>query len=370
MMRVYLDNNANNILDSEVARWMINFLQDNVSSNPSSIHYNGRQARIILEKARLQVARSIGIIPDKDDLYLIFTASGTEANNLVVHNFQDYKLLVSATEHVSILDLDHKDKEIIKVNSDGIIDYEHLTNLLNSSEKKALVSIMLANNETGVINDIYKISEIVHHAGAKFHCDASQAYGKIPLNFKDLGCDLLTISAHKSGGPVGASALIGHKNLALKPQIKGGKQEYGLRAGTENLLAIGGFGVLAEYIDSKIERFSALTELRNFMEEEIFNIAPEAIFVGKQVNRLPNTSCIRMPNVKSEEQIIRFDLAGFSLSSGSACSSGRIATSHVLQAMGFDEKIANEIIRVSLGPDTKKEEIRRFLDLWKEIYIK
>ena len=227
---------------------------------------------------------------------------------------------------------------------------------------------MLANNETGVINDIRTLAEIAHKHKAIFHCDASQAYGKIAVDFIELGVDILTISAHKSGGPLGAAALVIKNNLELKALLKGGKQEIGLRAGTENLLAIIGFAEIAKNIEERINKYSKIRELQIFLEEELTKISPEVMILGSKVRRLPNTSSIRMPNIKNDEQLIKFDLAGISLSAGSACSSGRIATSHVLQAMNLDSKIANEVIRASLGPDTTKDEITTFTKQWNLIF--
>ena len=370
MERIYLDNNATSIMDPQVAELMIDFLKNSTSHNPSSIHTDGRKARGAMEEARSRVAHSLAIDLYKDDLQIIFTSSGTEANNLVIHNFKHLKLFVSATEHVSIIDGGHPDQTIIPVDNNGLIKPEDLTNLLKSHPGTKLVSIMLANNETGVIQDIKSLSEAAHKEGAIFHCDGSQAFGKIKVAFNDLGCDLLTISSHKCGGPVGAAALIAKKNLKLTSLIKGGKQEQGLRAGTENLLAITGFGLAAQHCNEKIKQFEQISILHNEMEQEILNFAPEAIIYGSKAPRLPNTSSIRMPNVKSEEQLIKFDLAGISISAGSACSSGRIASSHVLKAMHVDEVKANEVIRVSLGLNTTKEQIKRFIELWKEIYKK
>lgn len=370
MERIYLDYNATSIMDQKVSELMINMLHKSISYNPSSIHYDGRNARVIMEEARQEIAKNLSIDYKKNNTHIIFTSSGTEANNLALNNFKSHILLIGSTEHVSIMDNNHLSQIIIEVNNNGLINSEDLRSLLKENAGPKLVSIMLANNETGVINNIKELSEIAHQEGAVFHCDGSQAFGKIKVDFNDLGCDLLTISSHKCGGPVGAAALIANKNLVLKPSIKGGKQEQGLRAGTENLLAISGFGMAAKYCDEKIRKFNEISALRDFMEQEILKAAPEAIIIGSKAPRLPNTSSIRMPNVKSEEQLIRFDLAGISISAGSACSSGRIASSHVLRAMKIDEKIANEVIRVSLGLKTTKEQIEKFVKLWKEIYIK
>jgi cysteine desulfurase len=369
MERIYLDYNATSIIDSEVTKWMVDLLSNQISLNPSSIHADGRKARAMMEDARAMITQNLAINSKLDDVGIIFTSSGTEANNLAISNFQGNPFFVSAAEHVSVLDIDHPNKIIIPVDKNGLVRLEELSSLLKQYPGKKIVSIMLANNETGAINDIKSLSEVAHSEGAIFHCDGSQAFCKIKIDFNDLGCDLLTISSHKSGGPVGAAALVAKKSLALKPVFKGGKQEQGLRAGTENLLAIGGFAVAAQYCDEKVQKFIEIEALRDYLEQEISKVAPITI-LSKEVLRLPNTSCLSMPGIKNEEQLIKFDLAGISLSAGSACSSGRIAGSHVLKAMGLDEKIASEFIRVSLGLRTTKEQIDKFIEIWKGIYKK
>lgn len=366
--RIYLDYNATSVIDKAVVEYMVSMLNSKAAYNSSSIHAEGRKARGMLEKARQQIADALNIDAYKDDWQIIFLSSGTEANNFVAYNFTKLPMLVGAAEHVSILDADHKNKIIIPVGQNGVIESEKLMSLLKIQQGPKLVSIMLANNETGVIQDIKALSEIIHREGGIVHCDASQAFAKIEINLNDLGCDLLTISSHKCGGPLGAAALIAKKNIKLTSMIKGGKQEQGLRAGTENLLAIGGFGVAASYCTNKIKEFKQLETLKNKMEQSILKIAPEAKIFGADVNRLPNTSSIRMPNVKSEEQLIKFDLAGISISAGSACSSGRIASSHVLKAMNIPDDIASEVVRVSFTPYTTEEDVDSFIELWQKIY--
>lgn len=363
MHRIYLDYNSTSIMDKQVVNAMSSFLTLREPCNPSSIHMSGRKARSIMEQARQNIAKSLCINAYKDDLQIIFTSSGTEANNLAIYNFQEIPAFLGATEHVSILESRHENKIIIPVNKDGIIDEQKFCNLLNSCSGKKLVSIMLANNETGVIQDIKNLSNIAKNNGAIIHCDASQALCRIDVNFHDLGIDLMTISSHKCGGPSGAAALIAKKHLQIKPMINGGKQEQGIRAGTENLLAIYGFGVATENYLEKIKQFSQIEQLRNKIEQSL----TEAEIIASNVARIPNTSSIRMPGIKSEEQLIKLDLAGICVSAGSACSSGRIAGSHVLKAMGIDKNEANEIIRVSLGLDNTEDEINKFIKIWKEI---
>ncbi|MCT4635409.1 MAG: cysteine desulfurase [Rickettsiales bacterium] len=364
--RIYLDYNSTGLMDKNVIKFMVNMIQSNKPYNPSSIHSDGRKSRGMMENARNQIAKALNIDSYKDDLEIIFTSSGTEANNLAIDNFKTMPVFVGATEHVSILESNHKDMIFVPVDSKGIITEAVLSKLLQQSPGKKLVSIMLANNETGVIQDIKSLSKIVHAENGILHCDASQAFCKIEVNFNDLECDLLTISSHKCGGPLGAAALIAKKGLGLKGVINGGKQEQGLRSGTENLLSICGFGVAATSYKEKIKRFKEISFLRDKIEKEL--LGAEIIASGSR--RLPNTSSIRMEGVKSEEQLIKFDLAGVSVSAGSACSSGRIAGSHVLKAMGLEDKKSNEVVRVSLGLDNTEEEINKFIVLWNDIYNK
>ena len=365
--RIYLDYNATSLINPEVAELMVGMLQEPHAYNPSSIHEDGRKARGIMEKSRQEIAKELHIDTHKDDIQIIFTSSGTEANNLVSHNFKHLKFLIGATEHVSIFDLQHPDKIIIEVTEQGLIDPNYFTKLLKLYPGPKLVSIMLANNETGIIQDIQTLSKIAHQENAIVHCDASQAFCRIKVNFHDLECDMMTISSHKCGGPVGVAALISKKSMNINSMIKGGKQELGLRAGTENIIAIAGFGLIAHSYSNQFEKVSLL---RDYLEKEIIRIAPDSKIIGHNTARLPNTSSIRMPNVKSEEQLIKFDLAGISISAGSACSSGRIADSHVLKAMNIDETIINEIIRVSIGPRTTKDQLDKFIQVWTEIYKK
>lgn len=372
MKRIYLDYNSTSLINKSVADLMIEMLQSPIAYNPSSIHGDGRKARAILETARLKVAKSLGINLQQDGLQITFTSSGTEANNIAVNHYSKIPILVGATEHVSILDAgDAKnDKILIAVEKNGIIKLDDFVSKLESlPQGPKFISIMLANNETGVIQNIKELVKIAHQYQGIFHCDASQAFSKIAFNITDLDCDLVTISSHKAGGPVGAAALIHKTKLNLHGQTKGGKQEQGIRAGTENLIAIAGFAEAASKTNETIFLYQQIMNLRNQMEEKILEFCPTAEIIAKDCHRLPNTSLIRMPNVLSEEQLIKFDLAGISLSSGSACSSGRIASSHVLSEMNVDRDVAAEVVRVSMGPTTSIEEIDSFIKLWEEIYM-
>jgi len=357
--QIYLDYNATSPIRADVIQKMVTVMEE--GGNPSSVHASGRRARNIVEDARRQVAALAGSKPQE----IIFTSGGTEANNMVLHGFADRRLIISAGEHDSMRT--REGAEEVSLTSSGIVDLAHLKALLDASESPALVSIMLANNETGVVQPIAEIAEIVHGAGGLLHTDAIQAFGKIPLNFKELGADLMTLSSHKIGGPQGVGALLLREGLAMKPLQKGGGQELGRRGGTENVAGIAGFGLAAEQAAAELDSYQRLTELRDQMEAEIQKAGASLIF-GRETARLPNTACLQMPGVPSELQVMNFDLAGIAVSAGSACSSGKVKASHVLTAMGFDEQTASESLRVSMGRGTTEKDIDTFVQAWKKLY--
>ncbi len=327
--------------------------------NASSVHSFGRKAHSITSKARRQVAHAAG----GEGAQIIFTGSGTEANNLAIKGLKGTDFIaVSATEHISVLKpAETRNAILIPVDENGIIRLDKLENILQNQQGKGLASFMLANNETGVIQPVSEIAKIVYEHGGFLHCDAVQAFGKIPVDFNNLNVDMMTVSAHKIGGVQGAAALIMKKGLELGAEITGGGQEEGFRAGTENVAAIAGFGVAAENIPIM------KPDLRDYMEEELKKISPDIVIFGENVDRLPNTICVAMGagKMKSETQLINFDLEGIAVSAGSACSSGKVNTSHVLLAMGVDKEIAETAIRISLGHNTTKPEINRFLEVWR-----
>lgn len=329
--------------------------------NASSVHGFGREARKIIEEAREKIQKAT----DSEGAQVIFTSSGTEANNLAIKGFVDAGyVVISATEHASVLKPAEEMKaSYIPVDGNGLVNLSALESILKNGKGRALVSVMLANNETGVIQPMKKIAELVYRYNGFLHTDASQGFGKIPVSFNNLNVDMMTVSAHKFGGPQGVAALIIKKGIKLAAEITGGGQESGFRAGTENVAAIAGFGVSAT-----INHQTSNINLRNYLESEIKSHAPDVVIFGENAERLPNTSCIAMPNMPSETQLISFDLEGIAVSSGSACSSGKVSVSHVLLAMGVDKKIASTAIRVSLGEENTKEEVDRFIQVWKNNY--
>ena len=347
---VYLDYNATAPARPEVISRMQELLA--LPLNPSSVHGFGREAKKHLEYARKAIADAVAAWPNE----IIFTASGTEANATALRGFPDRRIIVSAIEHSSVL---KASENKCPVTQDGLVDLAALDAML-AGGGEALVSVMRANNETGVIQPVSEVSAICKKHGALLHCDAVQALGKIPVDFGALGCDMMTVSAHKCGGPVGAAALAVRRDLAFKPLLSGGGQELGRRAGTENVAAIAGFAVAVERFD-----FGHMKKLRGWldaMERETANI------IGGQVPRLPNTSSIAMPGVSNEVQLMDFDLKGFAVSAGSACSSGRIEPSHVLLAVGVPKELAASAIRVSGGWQTTEGDIRSFTEAWKQLY--
>jgi cysteine desulfurase len=361
--RAYLDWNATAPLRAEARAAMIAALQ---AANASSVHAEGRAARALVEKARGRVAALVGASP-KD---VTFTAGATEANMLALQPTLGDRLLVSAVEHPSVRSGGRFAADCVEelpVDGDGIVDVAALGRALGRA-KRPLVSVMLANNETGVIQPIRPIADIVHAAGGLLHVDAVQAPGRIECRIEELGADLMTISSHKLGGPQGAGALIRRGDLRLQPLIKGGGQERGLRAGTENVCAIAAFGAAcAACAASTPADAPRLAGLRERLEAGILAATPDAVIFGAKVARLPNTTLFAVPGVKAETAIIAFDLAGVALSSGSACSSGKVTASHVLAAMGVAPVLARGAVRVSLGRDTSESDLERFLGTWNRL---
>jgi len=323
-------------------------------ANPSSVHSFGRAAKKILEDARATLAQAISVFPNE----IIFTASATEANAMALRGVADRRVLVSATEHSSVL---KHGKATIPVHGNGRIDFEELEKILADSAP-ALVSVMLANNETGLIQPIHEVAALCKRYDALLHCDAVQGLGKIPVDFGKLGVDMMTVSSHKCGGPVGAAALVVRRKLAVEPLLIGGGQELNRRAGTENVAAIAGFAKAVELVDLK-----QMENLRGRLQNmESGMKMHKGEIVSESFTRLANTTCVIMPGVTGEVQLMNFDLAGFAVSAGSACSSGRIEPSHVLLAMHMPKEKASCAIRISGGWGTTEKDISGFLECWKE----
>lgn len=347
-----------------------------VPGNPSSIHAEGRAARRLVEEAREAVARLAGAA--RADV--IFTASGTEANALALTPAIETagekrprdRLFISAIEHSSVRTGGRFAPEAIEelpVDADGRLDLPALAQTLTRASRP-LVSVMLANNETGVIQPVAEAAALVHAAGGLLHVDAVQAAGRVPCDIGVLGADLLTLSAHKIGGPKGVGALIRASDDIhfADPLIRGGGQERGLRAGTENVAGIAAFGAAAEVaLAQGLAEAAAMLTLRNRLETELKAITPQAVIFGENAPRLPNTTLFALSGIKAETAVIAFDLEGVAVSSGAACSSGKVQPSHVLAAMGVSPALTQAAVRVSLGWTSTEADVLRFLDAWRKL---
>jgi len=374
--QVYLDWNATAPLRPEARAAML--AACDVIGNPSSIHAQGRAARRLIEQARAQVAALVGVEPS----HVVFTSGGTEANVLALTpqirqggGHAPYgRLLISAIEHPSVRAggrFSPHSVEEIPVDGQGLLDMPQLERRLTelaSAGGRPLVSLMLANNETGVIQPVSAVAARVHAAGGLLHVDAVQGPGKTLCNFNVLNADLLTLSAHKLGGPKGAGALIMRADLQIEPLVKGGGQERGQRAGTENVAGIAGFGAAAEAARLAFSGESPrMMALRGLLDAGIRQACAEAVIFGGEAERLPNTTLFTVPGMKAETAVIAFDLEGVAVSSGAACSSGKVESSHVLAAMGVAPELARGAIRVSLGYATTELEIEAFLGAWTKL---
>jgi cysteine desulfurase len=358
----YLDWNATAKLRPEAQAAVTAALD--VTGNPSSIHGAGRAARRLIEEARDKVAALVGVTA-RD---VVFTSGGTEANMLALSPALGAELLVSAIEHPSVRSGGRfAAAEDIAVTAAGVVDLAALERQL-AGRVRPLASLMLANNETGVIQPVAEVAALVHAAGGLLHVDAVQGPGRIACDFKALGADLMTLSSHKIGGPQGVGALIRRDGLALDPQIKGGGQERGARAGTENVAGIAGFGAAAEAVrQGWTGEANRMAALRDRLEAGIKAVAPKAVIFGHEAVRLPNTTLFSVPGMKAETAVIAFDLEGVAVSSGAACSSGKVSPSHVLAAMGAVPELARGAIRVSLGYATSDEDVGTILKAWEKL---
>jgi len=373
-MRIYLDNNATTPLRPEARDAMLSALEP--PANASSVHREGRMARQTLDGARREVAALVAAEPDD----VVFTSGGTEANNLAIHGAIEAaatagqrftRLIVSAIEHDSVRVTAARCAEVhpgvrlvvCPVDSEGRLSLEDLRHILMEGKGRALVSVMAVNNETGVIQPVAEIARLAREHGALFHCDAVQAMGKVALSLQATGANYLTLSAHKIGGPQGVGALIRSAGMPLAAQVTGGQQEFGHRAGTQNIAAIAGFGAAAKVV----RHVTPDVARRDHFEQRLLSLCPDAVIFGQGAERVPNTTCIAVANIPAETVLIALDLDGFSVSSGAACSSGKVVRSHVLTAMGFDMSLSSSAIRISTGWQTQEQDLDAFADTWARI---
>ena len=377
-VRVYLDHNATSPLRPPARAAMTAAL--NSFGNPSSVHAEGRAAHAEVVAARTKVASLVGADPKA----VTFTSGATESVAFALSPLFEIEgrpvrcdvLMISAVEHPAVRAggrFAAEAIETIPVNRDGVIDLAALEAALvrhQAAGHRALVSVMAANNETGVIEPVAKIAERVHAVGGLFHSDAVQIAGRVPFDLAASGADLISLSSHKLGGPQGAGALIVRDEaIRVPPMLRGGGQERGRRAGTENVPAIAGFGAAAEYAAlAAAEETGRLAGMRDRLEEGIRAIAPDAVMLCAGTPRLPNTTCFAVPGIAAETAVIAFDLEGVAVSAGAACSSGKVGPSEALAAMQVPAAIAKGAVRVSLGWNTVEEDIAGFLLVWKRLH--
>ncbi|QCO56922.1 aminotransferase class V-fold PLP-dependent enzyme (plasmid) [Pseudorhodobacter turbinis] len=337
--RIYLDWNATTPLRLEARAAMIAAMD--VVGNPSSVHAEGRAAKALIERARGQVAAALGA----EGADIVFVGSATEG-----------AALACAGRDLHCADIEH-DAVTSWCNADLAVDEYGQVSVPDPKQ----ATLQIANSETGVMQDLPQGLAV---------SDLTQAFGKIPLAFNWLGCDAGLVSAHKLGGPKGVGAVALRQGIDLKSQIKGGGQEMGRRAGTENIIGIAGFGAAAEAAARDLANgvWEEIGQFRNILERALSAQAKDTIFVGKEVTRLPNTLCLIAPGWKGETQVMQMDLAGFAISAGSACSSGKVRASRVLKAMGYDEALAASAIRISIGPGVTEDMVLRFADAWTKQY--
>ncbi|WP_395709789.1 cysteine desulfurase family protein [Reyranella sp.] len=355
----YLDHNATSPLRPEALDAMVEALR--AGGNPSAVHSAGRRARGLVETARRRVAALVGCLPGE----VVFTSGGTEANNMALRGCGRRRVLVSAVEHDSVLKA-CPGTEVIPVDREGMLDLAALERALSRSGDPTLISVMLANNETGVIQPVGEVVRLARRSGAAVHCDAVQAAGKVPFDVHGLGVDYLSLSAHKLGGPTGVGGLVVCRESPLMSDRRGGSQEANRRAGTENVAGITGFGAAAEAARSGL----SVGPWRDRLEATLLGFAPGARVFGGGAARLSNTSCISMPGVKADTQVMALDLAGLCVSAGAACSSGKVQRSAVLDAMGVEPAEAATAIRVSLGWNSEEGDIDRLIAAWRDLYIR
>ena len=363
--RIFFDNNATTKIADEVLQAMIEAYKQPL--NASSIHHFGRFANKIVNQSRGYIQNLL----NAHNYQIIFTSGGTESNNLALFGFKNYFLISSVIEHPSIYKIiDEQGGVLIKVNNDGIVDIIDLEAQIKSlNSKDFIVSIMLANNETGALQPIKEIAKIVHSYGGLIHSDIIQAVGKIDIDLEDLNIDLASISAHKINGPQGVGALLVRKGIDISPITFGGAGEGGKRPGTLNVAGVVGFGEACRIAADKISKYQELAKLRDYLEESLIKIAGDDVVVfSKNVARLPNTSFFATKGIDNQTQLIDFDLNGIAASIGSACSSGSSKPSRVLKAMEVADDLAKNVIRVSMGLENTTEQVERFIEIWKNLY--
>ena len=363
--RIFFDNNATTKIADEVLQAMIRIYQEPLNS--SSIHYFGRTANRVVNQSRLHIKNLLGA----RNYQVIFTSGGTESNNLALCGLKDYQVITSEIEHPSVYNVVVKQNgQFVKSDKNGIVNIDDLEKKIrNLDNKNFIVSIMLANNETGAIQPIKDISKLVHQYGGLIHSDIVQAAGKIDINLEDLNIDMASLSSHKINGPQGVGVLLVRNSLDINPIIFGSSQEGGKRPGTLNVVGAVGLGEACYIAVDKINKYQELTNLRDYLEESLKKSAGDDVVIfSKNVCRLPNTSYFATKGIDNQTQLIEFDLNGIAVSIGAACSSGSSKPSRVLGAMGVKDNLAQNTVRISLGLNNNKEQIDYFIKVWKNLH--
>lgn len=360
MTKIYFDHNGTTAIRPEVISEVSARMAE--VGNASSTHGFGREARRHVEMAR----RKIATLLDVDPQQVLFNSGATEGNNTVLRGFEGQTILASAIEHPSVLE-SGVDIIPIPVTRDGVVDLDKFSVLLDQ-HSPALVSVMYVNNETGVIQPVTEIARLAKAAGAKVHCDAVQAFGRIKFTRASLGVDFLTLSAHKIGGPQGVGALVFAPGIHPHRLLQGGGQERRQRAGTENVAGIAGFGIAAELAIAGIPQFEKLSLLRDKIETHVTASSPRVHIHGQSTSRVANTTMLTIDKVAVDTMMMAFDLEGVAVSAGSACSSGSTRLSYVLCAMGvFPPDLNVAPVRLSLGHSTTEKEVEDFLIVWDKL---
>jgi cysteine desulfurase len=364
--RLYFDHNATAPLRPEARAAMLSALD--CAGNPSSVHHDGRRARALVETAREQVAALVNAKP----LEVVFTSGATEANAWVAGGGWD-TILASGIEHDSVrgpVAASGAQQISLAVGRCGMVSVAEIARFAFTDLRAAgrtLVMLQFANNETGIIQPVADVAAFARAHGLSLHTDAVQAAGRMPLDFKALDVDTMSLSGHKLGGPAGIGALVIRDGTRLASFLTGGGQERRRRAGTENVIGIAGFGAAAEAASLGLSGLSRLKDLRDELESNILQRTPGAVIIGTGGERLPNTTSVAVPGLTAETLVIKFDLAGVAVSAGAACSSGKVGVSHVLSAMGLAPEVARGAIRLSLGWNTSDADVRTFLDVWNTV---
>lgn len=358
---IYLDHNATTPIRDEVFELVTSIMRE--TGNAATTHAAGRRASHHIERARIQLATAVNTRPAQ----VIFTGSATESINTIVKTFKGERVLASAIEHAAVLDCGQSNIEQISVTSDGLIDLGALEESLKRDPQVALVSLIIVNNETGIIQPVKQAAEIVHKYGALIHVDAVQALGKIPVDFQDIGADYMTFSAHKIGGTQGVGAFVFAAQRPVRPLLKGGKQEKQQRAGTSNTAGIAGMGLAAEMAVANMARYDELAVWRDEIEDRISQSLDDITINGKNAPRVGNTISLTCSSIKNTVQMMNLDLENICLSGGSACSSGVAKPSHVLKGMGLSDEDALSTIRLSMGWNTTRDDVNGFIDSYIKI---